>query len=64
MLIDPQISRVGSSEFLDNFINEEFKKEAFSLERISHGTSKIDPFEGKVENDIWKISGNKLLRKK
>ena len=52
-------SRKEQSKYLD----EGFLKKAFTgFERISFGTSKIDPFEKYVEDDIWLIKGNKLLR--
>lgn len=40
------------------------EKEASYFERISLGSSKKDPFEGEVSADIWKIQGNKILKRK
>jgi hypothetical protein len=55
------ISRKEQSQYLD----EGFLKQAFTgFERISFGTSKIDPFEKYAVDDIWKIVGKKLLRNK
>lgn len=39
-------------------------KKATYFERISLGSPKKDPFEGKVSGDIWKVLGNKLLKRK
>jgi len=40
-------------------------KKANYFERINFGAPvKKDPFEGKVSVDVWKIQGNKLLKKK
>jgi len=64
MLTNSYISRMGNSNFLDKLIENEFNKKSYGLERLSYGISKIDPFEGKVDGNIWKIVGKKLLRKK
>jgi len=39
-------------------------KKAFGIERISQGFKKEDPFEGKVDGNVWSIKGNKLLKRK
>lgn len=39
-------------------------KKASYFERISFGSPKKDPFEGRVDNNIWKVQGNKLLKRK
>lgn len=39
-------------------------KKAFGIERISQGFKKEDPFEGKVDGNVWIIKGKKLLKRK
>jgi hypothetical protein len=68
-----QISRSNSeSDFLNKLLEqddttestEQTVKEA-SFDRVDMGASKKDPFEDReIDDNIWKISGNKLLRKK
>lgn len=54
------ITRADQSSFLD----EGFIKKAFiGIERISNGV-KEDPFEEYGSPNIWRINGNKLLKKK
>jgi hypothetical protein len=38
-------------------------KKASYFDRVNFGCKKIDPFEGKATGDIWKVEGDKLLRK-
>ena len=56
--------RQGQSDFMDAVVEEVIKKEAFSIERISNGASRLDPFEGKLSTNVWKISNNKLMKNK
>jgi hypothetical protein len=68
-----QISRSDSeSDFLNNLLQQEdisvpteqATKEA-SFDRIDIGASKKDPFENReIDDNTWRIQGNKLLRKK
>lgn len=52
------ITRADQSVFLESFV----KKAFCGIERISHGVAKKDPFEGKVDGEVWQIVGNKLVR--
>jgi len=56
--------RIDESNVLESVLGQPKIKKASYFERISFGCAKKDPFEGKVENDVWKVSGNKLLKKK
>lgn len=54
-----QMSRSNESKFLDSLIT----KKSFYFDRVSDGIKKEDPFKDRMVN-IWKVKGNKLLRKK
>jgi hypothetical protein len=56
--------RADQSNVLEKALGFPTIKKATYFERISFGASKKDPFEGRVDGDVWKIVGNKLLRKK
>lgn len=56
--------RVDESNVLENALDLPVTKKASYFDRISFGCAKKDPFEGKVDGDVWKVQGNKLLRKK
>ena len=47
------------SEFLDGLV-----KKAYSISRIGPPGKKHDPFKGRVDGDVWKIVGKKLVRRK
>lgn len=55
------ISRTDQSRFVDSLFE---KKATIGITRISGGRARNDPFEGKVESNVWKIKGKKLLRRK
>jgi hypothetical protein len=56
--------RSDESNVLENiFGNQEIKKKSY-FERINFSCKKKDPFENKVDGNVWLIKGNKLLRKK
>lgn len=57
------ISRTDKSDFLDKLV-EGIDKKAFGISRLSDGYGKIDPFEDKVDGEVWKIAGKKLYKKK
>lgn len=54
--------RSDESNVLEKALDLPVTKKACYFER-AFSTAKIDPFEGKVDNDVWKVQGNKLLRK-
>lgn len=58
--------RSDESKVIERALNSEnnLEKEASYFERISFGSPKKDPFEGEVSGDIWKIQGNKILKRK
>jgi len=56
--------RSDESNTLEQALDLPLTKKATRFERVSLGNGKVDPFEGKVEGDVWKVVGNKLLRKK
>ncbi|MDD5650293.1 MAG: hypothetical protein PHF86_07755 [Candidatus Nanoarchaeia archaeon] len=57
--------RIDQSNVVENALGLPKIKEASSyFERISFGSPKKDPLEGRVDDDVWRIVGNKLLRKK
>jgi hypothetical protein len=56
--------RAEESNVLARALNLPTTKKATYFERISFGSPKKDPFEGQVSGNIWKIQGNKLLKKK
>jgi hypothetical protein len=56
--------RSDESNILEQALDLPLTKKATHFERVSLGNGKVDPFEGKVEADVWKVVGNKLLRKK
>jgi hypothetical protein len=43
--------------------NTEIKKKSY-FERVNFSCKKKDPFENKADGNVWKVQGNKLLRKK
>lgn len=53
------ITRSNQSSFLNNLIE---KKAFCGIERVSYGVAKKDPFENKVDGEVWTIVGNKLVR--
>jgi len=56
--------RSDESNALERILGcEPIKKKSY-FERVNWGYTKKDPFEGKVDNNIWKVQGDKLLRKK
>jgi hypothetical protein len=58
------ISRSSESNFFDNLFEKEIEKVSFSIERISYGYKKEDPFEdSNIDTNTWKIKGNKLMKK-
>lgn len=57
------MKRVEQSEFLNKLFSS-IEKKAFGIERISNGPVKEDPFEDIDFEEVWKISGNKLLKNK
>ncbi|MDD5649669.1 MAG: hypothetical protein PHF86_04515 [Candidatus Nanoarchaeia archaeon] len=56
--------RVDESNVLAKAMGLPITKKATYFERISFNTVKKDPFEGKTDNNVWKMQGNKLLKKK
>jgi hypothetical protein len=56
--------RSDESNTLEKALNLPVTKKACYFERASTGVTKKDPFEGKVDGDVWKVQGNKLMRKK
>lgn len=56
--------RTNESNVLERALNLPVTKKASYFERISFGCPKKDPFKDKVDDNIWKVQGNKLLRKK
>jgi len=55
--------RSDESNILEKALDFNEIKKATYFERVNFGCSKKDPFEGKVSANIWKVEGNKLLRK-
>ena len=56
--------RSDESNIIESILgNTPIKKKSY-FERINFGCVKKDPFEGKIDNNIWKIQGSSLLRKK
>lgn len=55
--------RIDESNVLANALDLPITKKSSYFERISFGSPKKDPFEGKVDGNVWKVQGNKLLRK-
>jgi len=58
------IARSSDSKFLDRILDQDFKKEGYSLDRVSFGYTKPDPFEDKALDDVWIIQGKRLMKKK
>lgn len=56
--------RADESNVLEKALGLPIVKKATYFERISLGSPKKDPLEGRVDDDVWRISGNKLLKKK
>ena len=57
--------RSDESNLLEKTLGLPVTKKANYFERVNFGSSaKKDPFEGRVDSDVWKVQGNKLLRKK
>lgn len=56
--------RSDESNILEKALNLPIIKKISYLERINLDSHKKDPFEGKIDGDVWKVKGNKLLRKK
>lgn len=56
--------RADQSNVLENALGQSVIKKATYFERISFGSPKKDPLEGRVDSDVWRIEGNKLLKKK
>lgn len=56
--------REGESNVLENALKENIDKKSSYFERVSFGSSKKDPMEGRVSGDVWKVQGNQLLKRK
>lgn len=56
--------RSDESKVLEKALGLPVTRKASYFERISFGTPKKDPFEGKVDGNVWRVQGNKLFRKK
>lgn len=55
--------RSEESNVLEKALDLPIIKKANYFERISFINTKKDPLEGKVDGNVWKIQGNKLLRR-
>lgn len=56
--------RSDESNVLEKVLELPQTKKANYFERISLGSPKKDPFEGRVDDNVWKVQGTKLLRRK
>lgn len=56
--------RSDESNVLEKVLELPQTKKANYFERISLGSHKKDPFEGRVDDNVWKVQGTKLLRRK
>jgi hypothetical protein len=56
--------RFDESNVLEKVLDLPQTKKASYFERVSLGSPKKDPFEGRVDDNVWKVEGTKLLRKK
>lgn len=55
--------RSDQSNILAKVLGQPEIKKLSYFERVNFTCSKEDPFKGKVDSNIWKVIGNKLLRK-
>lgn len=56
--------RTEESNVLERALGCPQIKKATYFDRVSFlGSPKKDPFEGRVDGEVWTIQGNKLLRK-
>jgi hypothetical protein len=56
--------RSDESNILEKVLDLPITKKATYFERVNFACAKKDPFEGRVDADVWKVIGNKLLKKK
>jgi hypothetical protein len=56
--------RSDESNVLEQALELPVIKKATYFERVNFVVSKKDPFEGKTDDNVWKLEGNNLLRKK
>ena len=56
--------RSDESNILEKALDFDEIKKATYFERVNFACAKKDPFEGKVDSNVWKVMGNKLLKKK
>ena len=57
------MKREDKSSVLENALNPTTTKKAF-FDRVDLSIKKEDPFENKVDSNVWMIKGNKLLKNK
>ena len=57
--------RSDESNILEKALGLSITKKATYFERVNFlGCTKKDPFKEKADGNVWKVVGNKLLRKK